>query len=105
MRQRILVVDDIEINGQYLKRILEPDGFDVEHCDWCAQARDLLRSRKYHLVITDLRMPDMSGIDLLKGVRADRLPVGVIVLTAFGEPAERAQGHESGRRRLHQQAV
>jgi DNA-binding NtrC family response regulator len=47
-------------------------------------------------VITDLRMPEMSGIDLLKGVRAERLPVGVIVLTAFGEPADALKAMKAG---------
>jgi DNA-binding NtrC family response regulator len=96
MKPRILVVDDTEINRQYLKRILESDGFDVDMAAGARAAWDLLRSRKFHLVITDLRMPDMSGIDLLKGVRAERLPVGVIVLTAFGEPSDALLAMKAG---------
>jgi DNA-binding NtrC family response regulator len=96
MKRRILVVDDIEINGQYLKKILEPDGFDVDIASGARAACDLLRCQKYHLVITDLRMPEMSGIDLLKGVRAERLPVGVIVLTAFGEPSDALKAMKAG---------
>jgi DNA-binding NtrC family response regulator len=96
MKRRILVVDDTEINRQYLKKILEADGFDVDMAAGARTACDLLRSRKYHLVITDLRMPDMSGIDLLKGVRAERLPVGVIVLTAFGEPSDALMAMKAG---------
>jgi DNA-binding NtrC family response regulator len=96
MKRRILVADDIEINGQYLKRILEPDGFDVDVASAARVAYDLLRGRKYHLLITDLRMPDFSGMDLLKAVRADRLPVGVIVLTAFGEPLDALSAMKAG---------
>jgi DNA-binding NtrC family response regulator len=96
MKRRILVVDDTEINRQYLKKILEVDGFDVDMAAGARAACDLLRSRKYHLVITDLRMPDMSGMDLLKGVRAERLPVGVIVLTAFGEPSDALLAMKAG---------
>lgn len=96
MTQRILVVDDVDINGQYLKRILEPDGFGVDIASGAREARVLLHSGKYHLVITDLRMPEMSGIDLLKKIRADRLPVGVIVLTAFGEPLDALDAMKAG---------
>jgi DNA-binding NtrC family response regulator len=96
MKRRILVVDDIEINRQYLKKILETDGFDVDTAAGARAAGDLIRSQKYHLVITDLRMPDMNGIDLLVGLRAERLPVGVIVLTAFGEPSDALMAMKAG---------
>jgi len=96
MKRRILVVDDTEINRHYLKKILEAGGFDVEMASSARAACELLRSRRYQLVITDLRMPDMSGIDLLKGVRAERLPVGVIVLTAFGEPSDALLAMKAG---------
>src|SRR5262249_35167340 len=76
--------------------ILETDGFDVDTAAGARAAGDLIRSQKYHLVITDLRMPDMNGIDLLVGLRAERLPVGVIVLTAFGEPSEALMAMKAG---------
>ncbi len=41
-------------------------------------------------------MPDLSGLDLLAKVRAERLPVGVIVLTAFGDPAEALWAMKAG---------
>ena len=47
-------------------------------------------------MITDLRMPELSGLDLLARVRAERLPVGVIVLTAFGDPTEALQAMKAG---------
>ena len=96
MKRRILVVDDAEFNCEHLKKILEPDDFDVDMAASARAACDLLRSQKYHLVITDLRMPDMNGIDLLKRVRAERLPVGVIVLTAFGEPSDALLAMKAG---------
>jgi DNA-binding NtrC family response regulator len=96
MKRRILVVDDVEINGQYLKRILEPDGYDVDMASGARPAGDLLHRQKYHLVITDLRMPDMSGIELLRTVRAERLPVGVIVVTAFGDASDALVAMKAG---------
>ncbi|MGO9470024.1 MAG: sigma-54-dependent transcriptional regulator [Isosphaeraceae bacterium] len=96
MKRRILVVDDAEFNREHLKKILEPDDFEVDMVTGAGEACDLLRSRKYHLVITDLRMPGMSGIDLLKRVRTERLPVGVIVLTAYGEASDAWRAMKAG---------
>jgi DNA-binding NtrC family response regulator len=96
MRRRILVVDDMEFNRQHLRRVLESDDFEVETVSDGQSAWDLLRAHKYHLVITDLRMPDLNGLDLLAKVRAEKLPAGVIVLTAFGDPAEALRAMKAG---------
>jgi len=96
MRRRILVVDDMEFNRQHLRKVLESDEFEVDTvCDG-RSAWDQLRAQKYNLVITDLRMPELNGLELLAKVRAEKLPVGVIVLTAFGDPAEALQAMKAG---------
>jgi DNA-binding NtrC family response regulator len=86
MTRRILVVDDMEFNRQHLKKLLEADGFEVEATADGRMACDRLGTEQFHLVITDLRMPEFSGMDLLQHVRKQRLPIGVIVLTAYGDP-------------------
>ncbi len=96
MNRRILAVDDQEFNRNHLRMILEADGFEVETVADGASAWEELRTRKYHLVITDLRMPELSGLDLLARVRGDRLPVGMIVLTAFGDPTEALRAMKAG---------
>ena len=93
---RILVVDDMEFNRFHLRKILESEGFLVDTFGDGHSAWDQLRVERYDLVITDLRMPDLSGLDLLAKVRAERLPVGVIVLTAFGDPAEALRAMKAG---------
>ena len=85
MKRRILVVDDTPLIREHLRVILELDGHEVETAYDGRSAWTRLRERLFHLVITDLRMPDMSGVDLLKAVRSERLPFGVIVLTAHGD--------------------
>ncbi|HEX8202219.1 MAG TPA: response regulator, partial [Isosphaeraceae bacterium] len=85
MKRRILVVDDSELTRVQLRAILEDDGYEVETVADGAVALDCVRARAFHLLITDLRMPDMDGLELLGAVRAERLPFGVIVLTAFGD--------------------
>jgi DNA-binding NtrC family response regulator len=96
MKRRILVVDDMELNRNHLRKVLEIDGFEVETVTDGRSAWDELQANKYHLVITDMRMPELSGLDLLARVRAERLPVGMIVLTAFGDPTEALQAMKAG---------
>ncbi len=88
MRRRILVIDDMEFNRHHLRKVLESDDLEVETSGDGRSAWDRLKAQKYHLVITDLRMPDLGGHELLARVRRDKLPLGVIVLTAFGDPDE-----------------
>jgi DNA-binding NtrC family response regulator len=85
MQRRILVVDDTPLIREHLRVILELDGYEVETAADGRTALAAVRERLFHLVITDLRMPDMSGIELLTTVRAERLPFGVILLTGHGD--------------------
>jgi DNA-binding NtrC family response regulator len=96
MKRRILAVDDQEFNRHHLRKVLESEGFDVETVADGRSAWEELRAHKYHLMITDLRMPDLSGLDLLARVRRERLPVGVIVLTAYGDPSEALRAMKAG---------
>jgi DNA-binding NtrC family response regulator len=85
-RPQILVVDDdTPFVAQHLKLILAEDGYDVETLADARQALDRLRTRQFQLLMTDYRMPGLSGMDLLASVRAEKLPCGVILLTAYGD--------------------
>jgi DNA-binding NtrC family response regulator len=96
MKRRILVVDDTELTREHLRAILEPDGFEVEAAADGAAALERLRSHPCHLLITDLRMPDMDGLALLGTVRAERRPCGVIVLTAYGDTEVALEAMKAG---------
>jgi DNA-binding NtrC family response regulator len=85
MKRRILVVDDSPLICEHLVQILELDGFEVEQASDGRVALEYLRARPFHLLITDLRMPDMDGFALLTAVRAEKLPFGVIVVTGHGD--------------------
>ena len=93
---RILAVDDMEFNRHHLRKVLESEGFEVDTAGDGRTAWNQLRAQRYDLVVTDLRMPDLSGLELLAKVRAERLPVGVIVLTAFGDPDEALRAMKAG---------
>lgn len=85
MKRRILVVDDHKLICEYLRVILEEAGYEVETADDGLLALEALRARVFHLAITDLRMPGLTGTELLGKVRREHLPLGVIVLTGHGD--------------------
>lgn len=85
MKRRILVVDDNALIREHLRVFLEMDGLEVETAADGRSALAALRERPFHLTVTDLRMPDMNGIELLAAVRSEKLPLGVIVLTGHGD--------------------
>ena len=87
MKRRILVIDDLPLIREHLKVILEADGYEFESVGDGRSALEVLRDRVFHLAITDLRMPDMNGLELLAAIRLEKLPLGVIVLTGHGDTA------------------
>ena len=93
---RILVVDDEESLRRVLQVQLEQDGYSVVTAASAQQALSLLQLRGYDLVITDLRMPDISGIEVLKHVKPQYPETVVIVLTAFGTVETAVEAMKAG---------
>jgi len=93
---RILVVDDEESLRRVLQVQLEQDGYSVVTAASAQQALSLLQLRGYDLVITDLRMPDISGIEVLKHVKSQYPETVVIVLTAFGTVETAVEAMKAG---------
>ena len=81
---RILIVDDEPGIREFLSEALADDDHDIVAAADGEAAWDRLGRESFELVITDLRMPGMSGIDLLRRVREHQPEVEVIVLTAHG---------------------
>jgi two-component system response regulator PilR (NtrC family) len=81
---RILVVDDEPDLRELLEITLVKMGLDVDSAESLAAARHFLGSRDYALVLTDMRLPDGLGIDLVKEVSANFKDLPIAVLTAFG---------------------
>ena len=85
MKKQILVVDDDEANRITLERILRRAGYEVTHADSGRTAMEALRAHhSIDLVLTDLKMPGMSGIDLLKAAKVLSPELEVVVMTAYG---------------------
>ena len=86
MNARILIVDDTTLSRETLRLVLEAEGYEVAAIPQARAALDLLQGDTFQLLITDYKMPEMSGIELLGIVRAEKIPCGVIVLTGHGDP-------------------
>ncbi|BCL76440.1 type 4 fimbriae expression regulatory protein PilR [Jeongeupia sp. HS-3] len=82
--RRVLVVDDEADLADLLELTLVKLGLDVDKANNVASARGLLDTRNYDLVLTDMRMPDGEGLDLLRHVQSARLDVPIAVITAYG---------------------
>ena len=83
-RPRVLVVDD-EVNiRNALVKILGGRGFHATAAASAHEALGLVEQGQYQVVVTDLRLPGMDGIDLIKSLKASHPDIEVIVVTAFG---------------------
>src|SRR5580765_7791226 len=80
----ILVIDDEEPNRLALQRIFEREGWEVRLAADGRQGLEVLREGDIGVVLTDLKMPGMGGMELLKVARQVAPEVQVIVVTAYG---------------------
>ena len=98
LRRRVLVVDDSITTRTLEKSILEAAGFDVVSAADGEEAWRLLQERSVDLVVTDIEMPRMDGLDLTRAIRASRrlrtLPV--ILVSALDRQEDRERGIEAG---------
>src|SRR5690606_36134808 len=82
-RAKILLVDDEDSNLIPMKKILEQEAYQVATARHASAALTLFKKHELHLVLTDLRIPGVSGPELLRALRKES-KVPVIVLTAYG---------------------
>lgn len=80
----VLVVDDEPAMRLLVTSVLKDEGHDVTAAASGEEAIQLVAKRHYHLIITDLKMPGISGLEVLEAVRRDDPETAVILLTAFG---------------------
>jgi two-component system NtrC family response regulator len=83
-RDRILIVEDDDGQRQGTQVQLEREGYETSSAMSAELAIPILEKALHQLVITDLQLPGMSGLDLLKRVRLDYPETAVIVMTAYG---------------------
>lgn len=82
--ETILVVDDDSSVRRVLQMQLTEAGYEVTQASSGSEALQLLAESRPQLVITDLKMPDLDGIELLRRIHEDEVQATVILVTAFG---------------------
>lgn len=95
-RATILVVDDEEGNLLAMKKILEQEAYQVVTARQAATALTLFRRQAFDLVLTDLRMPGVSGLELLRSIAKENSSVPVVMLTAFGTVSDAVEAMKHG---------
>lgn len=99
MRERseiILVVDDEKLQREIIRDILKYEGYGVMIAGSGQEALELLNQSSVDLVITDLRMPEMDGIELLGRVKETNPEISVIVVTAYGSVGSAVEAMKKG---------
>ncbi len=85
MVSTVLIVEDDLTFSTMLKTWLGKKGFDVETASTSARARKILLSKEFDLVISDLRLPDQDGINLLSWLREQKKNTPFIIMTGYAE--------------------
>ncbi len=84
MKKKILVVDDEVELRKLIVKLLTLEGYAVSQADSGERALDVLQKEEFPVILTDLKMPGMSGLDLLSRVKTLDSAIEVILLTAYG---------------------
>jgi two-component system response regulator PilR (NtrC family) len=84
MKSRILVVDDEESIREFLEIMLKKEGYEVTLAEDGQKAKELLAKKSFDMIISDLQMPHVTGIELLKHVKETAPEIVFMMITAFG---------------------
>jgi DNA-binding response OmpR family regulator len=97
-RQTILVIDDQRDLADLVRRVLERDGFDVIIANSGKAGLQVAQEHRPNLVVLDLSMPDMDGLEVCRALRADprRRDLPIIVLSARSSALDRVTGLQLG---------
>ena len=95
-RIRILVVDDERGLCLGLQEVLQREGYAVDAANDATAALQLAQERLYNLVLTDIRMPGLDGLELLRQIRARSPDTLLILMTAYGTVENAVQAMKAG---------
>jgi len=94
--RKILVIDDEQNIRKMLTRVLSPEGFIVKEANNGLEAIKRLQEENYSLVLLDLKMPGLNGIETLKEIRENDLNLPVIMMSAYGSIPEAVEAMKLG---------
>ncbi len=93
---RILVVEDEAKVASFIKRALEEESYAVDVCADGAAGLAMGRSGSYDLIILDVMLPNLSGFDVLKALRAQKIKTPILLLTARAQVEQKVNGLDAG---------
>ena len=107
MAKRILTVDDSKTMRDMVSFTLRKAGFDVMEAADGQKALDVMRGTRFDLIITDINMPIMDGITLIKNVRtgSDHRAVPILILTTESDDTKKAAGKSAGTRKAKSRVI
>ena len=94
--ERILIVEDERAVARGLEYALRAEGFDVICAENGESGLSLARTQNPHLILLDLRLPDISGFDVCRQLRRDGMRQPILMLTALDDPIDKVLGLELG---------
>ena len=95
-KEKILIVDDESSLREMLAILLEREGYLVKEAANGQQALTLIEPNSFDLIISDIKMPSLSGIDLLRKVREQDIQIPMIMITAFSSTEEAVEAMKLG---------
>ncbi len=96
MSRSILVVEDDELMRSFLTQILTEDGYQVQSAEDGKEGLKKIQDADFDLVITDLKMPKLSGLDLMRRVQKEKPDIRWIIITAFGSISNAVEAIKAG---------
>ena len=95
-KKRILITEDDKEMRSLLKDFFEEEGFETDLVSNGVDALQKLAKEDFDLIITDIRMPGLTGLDILPGIKRLHPDASVIVITAFGSEEVYRKSFERG---------
>jgi DNA-binding NtrC family response regulator len=96
MKQQILLVDDQVSFCHHIKAVLEQEGYEVAVANRADQALQLLSCKAFDILLTDMKMPGVDGLDLFKMARKADPEISGIIMTAYGSIASAVESIKQG---------
>lgn len=93
---RILVIEDETKVGSFIKRALEEESYAVDLCEDGAQGLDMALIGSYDLIMIDLMIPSLPGLEVLTRLRRAKIQTPVLILTAQSKVDQRVKGLDAG---------
>ncbi|MDH4087767.1 MAG: response regulator transcription factor [Nitrospira sp.] len=93
---RVLVIEDETKVGCFIKRALEEESYAVDLCEDGAKGLEMVLATNYDLLVVDVMLPSMSGLDVLKNIRRERVHTPVLILSAQSQIDQRVKGLDAG---------